>query len=97
MKNLKAAAIAWELVMEHNQVYRALTSVVHTGDDQDYNTEKNRAFKFVYGIVMRVMESETDIPDGMKEFLSKTLAEKLPEEWVRKVINPHRKPATPGP
>jgi hypothetical protein len=41
MKNLKAAAIAWELVMEHNQVYRALTSVVHNKNDEDYIPRKS--------------------------------------------------------
>jgi hypothetical protein len=104
MKNLKAAAIAWELVMEHNQVYRALTSVVHNKNDEDYNTEKVRAFRFVYGIIMRVI----DQPEGAKQFglwgekdanvafLSRLLDEIVPEEWVRKVINPYKYPAKPG-
>jgi hypothetical protein len=50
----------------------------------------------LYGIVMRTIDMhDTDIPENVKEFWSKSLAKRLPEEWLRKVTHPHRKaPAT---
>ena len=77
--NQKAAEIAWEIAMEHNRVFQALTSVVSPTDDDDYTAAKQRAFRIIYRIVTRVIDTPTT--DYAKEFLSRTLDKGTPDEW----------------
>ena len=74
--NKKAAQIAWNIAMEHNQVGKAL-QVVSSVDVDDYIAAKKEAFKLVYSKVLRVIDMP--VSADWTEFLSNMLGEERPD------------------
>ncbi len=73
--NLKAAEIAWLLAMEHNRLHKALTAVVQTKDNEEYDVLKKRFFRWLYRNIVRILEAPDTANEQFKEFLSRTLDE----------------------
>lgn len=83
--NKKAAQIAWNIAMEHNQVGKAL-QVVSSVDVDDYIAAKKEAFKLVYSKVLRVIDMP--VSADWTEFLSNMLGEERPDSRPAHTINP---------
>ncbi len=62
--------------MEHNQLWKLLIPVMQCETVDQHIAAKETAFRFVYGIVMRVIDApQRDIPEDAKAFLARTLGE----------------------